>query len=178
MESCTFHPDHVAIEHCEVCHRPLCDLCLWYADDGRRLCASHARAYASTGGEVHPPETYDEALQPREITDPTLPPPRDQAPYRGNSTDLYAALAVVMGATSLASCMGFAYCLPVLSGILGLVAVMNAKNALDPQRTRTFGAIGIGIGLLALIPILLFFSYFFIMVLFFIYSAATGNLGP
>ncbi len=178
MESCTFHPDHVAIEHCETCHRPLCDLCLWYADDGRRLCATHARELEKSGVEVHSPETYDEALQPVEINDPTLPSPPDRAPYRGNSTDLYAVLAVVMGATSLASCMGFAYCLPLISGILGLVAILNAKHALDPQRTRTMGAISVGIGLLALIPIILFTGYFFMMTLFIIFSAASGNLGP
>lgn len=178
MESCANHPDHVAIEHCEDCHRPLCDLCLWYADDGRRLCASHARAYESTGGEVHPPETYDEALQPRELDDPLLPTPPDRAPYRGNSYDMYAALAVVMGATSLASCMGFVYCLPLISGVIGLVAMTNAKNALDPQRTRTLGAIGLGIGLVGLIPLLLLFGYFFLVFVFIAYSAATGNLGP
>ncbi|GAB4578056.1 MAG: hypothetical protein Fur0022_07880 [Anaerolineales bacterium] len=178
MESCTFHPDHVAIEHCEICHRPLCDLCLWYADDGRRMCATHARAHKTTGGEVHPPETYDEALQPRELNDPLLPVPPDRAPYRGNSTDVYAALAVVMGATSLASCMGFAYCLPIVSGIVGLVAMMNAKNALNPQRTRTFGAIGLGIGLLGLLPLVMITGYFLVMMIFFAYSSATGNFGP
>lgn len=178
MDSCTFHPDHAAIEHCEVCQRPLCDLCLWYADDGRRLCVSHARAYESTGGKVQPPEAYDEALQPRELNDPLHPAPADRAPYRGNSYDLYAALAVVMGATSLASCMGFAYCLPLISGIIGLVALMNAKNALDPQRTRTLGALGLGIGALGLLPLLLFAGYFMMMIFFFAVSAATGNLGP
>lgn len=177
MEPCANHPDHAAIEHCEVCQKPLCDLCLWYADDGRRLCATHAREHENAGGQVQSPHTYDEALQPRELTDP-LPTPRDRAPFRGNSYDLYAALAVVMGATSLASCMGFVYCLPIVSGILGLVAYLNAKSALNPQRTRTMGILSIIIGLVGLLPIILFAGYFAMMFLFFAYAAATGNLGP
>ena len=121
---------------------------------------------------------YDEAIQPRELDDPLLPAQPDRAPYRGNSHDVYAAIAVVMGATSLASCMGFVYCLPIIGGILGLVAMMNAKYALDPQRTRTMGAIGLGIGLVGLIPILLFAAYFFMVFIFIAFSAASGNLGP
>ena len=181
MESCTFHADHAAIEHCEVCHRPLCDLCLWYADDGRRLCVSHAKAHESTGGQVYSPKTYDEAIQPQSVTDPASAPvhtPFSRAPYRGNSYDVYAALAVVVGATSLASCMGFVYCLPFFSGILGLAAMMNAKNALDPKRTQTLGAIGLGVSLLGLFPIVLFFGYMAVMFIFIAFSAATGNLGP
>ena len=178
MESCTFHPDHVAIEHCEVCHRALCDLCLWYADDGRRLCVTHAQELEKTGLEVHPPEKYDQALKPREFDDPHLPVVQDRAPYRGNSHDIFAALALVMGATSLASCMGFMYCLPIIGGILGLVGMMNAKYALDPQRTRTMGALGLGIGVIGLIPLFCFFGYFFMMFIFVAFSAATGIVGP
>lgn len=178
MESCSNHPDHAAIEHCEVCQKPLCDLCLWYADDGRRLCATHAHAYENMGGTIQPPHAYDEGIQPREIDANLIPTAQDRAPYRGNSYDVYAALAVVVGTTSLASCMGFVYCLPIFSGILGLVAIMNAKSALNPQRTQTMGAIGLVIGILGLLPLLMFAGYFFMMFAFFAYSAATGNLGP
>jgi hypothetical protein len=74
--------------------------------------------------------------------------------------------------------MGFAYCLPILSGVIGLVALMNAQSALNPQRTRTLGAIGLGVGLLGLLPIVLFFGYLFLMFVFFAFSSATGNFGP
>jgi hypothetical protein len=178
METCSFHPDHAAIEHCEVCSKPLCDLCLWYADDGRRLCASHARAYQNTGGKAHAPETYDEAIQPRELDDSMLPDTSDRAPYRGNSHDVLAAAAATLGVTALAGCMGFAYCLPFLAGILGLVAMMNAKYALDPKRARTLGAIALGVGAAGLIPLLLFAGYFFMMFVLLVYSAASGNVGP
>jgi hypothetical protein len=142
------------------------------------LCVSHARAFESTGGKVHSPETYDEALQPRELDDPLLPTQQDRVPYRGNNHDINAAIAVVIGATSLASCMGFMYCLPIIGGILGVVAMMNAKYAIDPQRTRTLGAVGLGIGLVGLIPLVLFLGYFVMIFVFIAFSAASGNIGP
>ena len=185
MTLCTYHPERPAVEHCEVCQQPLCDLCLWYADDGRRLCVSHARAYESTGGKIYSPDTYDDGIYDAGIRSPsdaalsiTESPPVNRIPYRGNSHDVNALIAALVGVTSLASCFGFMYCFPFIAGILGLVSVMNAKYALDPKRTRTLGYIGLGVGIAGLIPILLFIGYMGIMALAISISAATGNLGP
>ena len=94
MESCINHPENAAIEHCEVCFNPLCDLCLWYADDGRRLCEDHAREYEATGGAVQPPEKYAIGHRVREMDDAEAPGSGPR--YRGNDTDLLAALAAVI----------------------------------------------------------------------------------
>lgn len=178
MEACTFHPQHAAVEHCEVCQRSLCDLCLWYAQDGRRLCLTHAREHESSGGEVFSPESYGHALQPQTL-DPDRPAaPADMAPYRGNRHDLTAAFSALMGLTALASCAGGAYCLPAAAGILGLVGFMNARQALNPERTRSLGIIGMLIGLLGMIPLILFLGYFAFIFIFLAASLITGGTGP
>jgi hypothetical protein len=52
------------------------------------------------------------------------------------------------------------YCLPVVGFLLSLIAVLNAKNAHDPSRSRKLGYIGmITSGLFALIAIGIFALY-------------------
>jgi hypothetical protein len=98
------------------------------------------------------------------------------APYQGNQTDLMAAVAVVVGAAALLSFCGFSYCLPVVAGIMGFVVLLDRKKSLDPDRTRSLGAIGIGLSIASFLPFLLFFCMF----LFFMsISVATTTIsGP
>ena len=175
MEPCAFHAEHAAIEQCEVCRRPLCDVCLWYGSDGRRLCLAHAREHESGGGTIFSPESYEHALRPRDF-DPQQRQPVSAAPYRGNQHDLSAALAALIGLVSLASCAGGAYCLPVAAGLIGLVSFGKANLALNPERTRRLSIIGMLIGLLGLVPLLLFAGYF--LVIFVLIGASAFGAGP
>jgi len=146
MDHCAYHPNHEGIEHCEICNQALCGFCLWYGDDGRRLCEIHAREVLAEGKLVLPPDTYDEAINnslvtipPGESTSQTGDPIR----YKGNREDLNALLALVIAASSLFSCFGGVYCLPLVSAVLGLAALSSASRAVDPGRTRRLAGTGL-----------------------------------
>jgi hypothetical protein len=156
MEACINHPDHAAIEHCEVCGDPLCDLCLWYADDGRRLCETHAREHEAAGGEVQSPELYEGGIRLREVEETEA----QTAPYQGNQTDLMAAAAALIAGTTVLSIFGGIYCLPFLTLLLAVTALTNRRKGLDTDRTRVLGVIGIALSVLSLLPVLLFFCIF------------------
>jgi hypothetical protein len=141
--NCDNHPDRIALERCEVCGKPLCAYCLYYTADGQRLCAEHAEQARRMGVEVEEPAAYAEQLigaqagmvSKRKRTE-------DDNLYRGNSNDLTALIGLLIGVISLGMCCGAGYCLPVAGFVLSLVAVINAKEAHDPRRTRKFGLIG------------------------------------
>jgi hypothetical protein len=141
MEHCVFHPNRAAVEHCEVCKRALCGHCLWYTEDGHRLCEIHAQEREAGGETVLPPETYAEAINTQLVARQSDEKPRprrsqddkEEIPYKGNSQDLTALLAAVMSVTVLLSCMGGAYCLPIAAFLLGIVGFANAAKAVDPH---------------------------------------------
>ncbi|MCI0395844.1 MAG: hypothetical protein L0332_14990 [Chloroflexi bacterium] len=176
MEHCVNHPDHAAVEHCEVCGRALCGLCLWYGEDGRRLCEIHAQELRAAGEEVLPPETYAEAIEPRLLKQPAAGNAAS-VPYQGNSQDVTAFLAAVISLTTLFSCMGGVYCLPIVAAALGLAAFANASKAVDPQRTRTLAGVSLGIGGLMLLFILAYVG-FFVGVMAFSFALATSSAPP
>lgn len=155
MDACINHPDHAAIEHCEVCGNPLCDLCLWYADDGRRLCETHALEHQAQGGTVQSPEKYEGGIRVREVDERSV----SSAPYQGNQTDLFAAVGVVIGAAAVLSYFGGTYCMPILALALGVSALSASRKAMDPDRTRTLGVLGVVLGFLGIVPILFFFCF-------------------
>jgi hypothetical protein len=169
MEHCVFHPTHTAVEHCEVCSRALCGHCLWYGEDGRRLCATHAREAETAGQRILPPETYAEAINSSLVARkaPAAGPQAFNVPYRGNNYDLNALLAAVMALTTLVSCMGGIYCLPLLAAVIGGVAYSNAASAVDPNRTRVLAGVSLGIGGFMLFAI---FAYIAMMFMFFALS--------
>jgi hypothetical protein len=183
MEHCVFHPNRAAVEHCEVCNRALCGNCLWYTDDGHRLCEIHAQEREEAGETVLPPETYAEAInnQPLARQSAEKPRPRngssdkDDIPYKGNSQDLTALLAAVMAVTVLLSCMGGAYCLPIAAFLLGIVGFTNASKAVDPKRTRMLSGISLGVGGLIFLGILAYFGFFFMFFIFTFLTAASGG---
>ena len=89
------------------------------------------------GKAVISPETYQEAI-PGTIslkTEGTFTPDRDGI-YRGNQTDLSALIAAMLSLTTLASCFGGIYCMPILALILGAIAYRNADIAIEGQRTK------------------------------------------
>jgi hypothetical protein len=144
---CANHPDRIALERCEVCHKALCAYCLYYTEDGQRLCQEHAEEARRRGLRVEEPDAYAAQLigaqagatrkeeRGREAGDGGL--------YKGNSNDLMAFVGVLIAGISAAACCGGAYCLPIVGFVLSLVAVINAKSSFDPRRTRRLGVIGL-----------------------------------
>lgn len=143
-EVCFQHADRPAVERCEVCRRPVCGSCLWYAQSGERLCPEHAAAWSEAGRAVIPPGRYAEGIAQAEAS--AAAPGPDRAPYRGNSTDLGALLAAVAGGLGLASCFGLAYVIPLAAFALGLVTWLHAKDSTDPTRTRWLAGAGMATG--------------------------------
>ena len=84
--------------------------------------------------------------------------------FMGNSYDLTSVVAVTVGGVVLFTCatcnMGF-YCLPLIPIILGIIALVSAKDSVDPERTKKLSWIGIGSGaIFIIIGILLMVAYF------------------
>lgn len=117
-----------------MCGRPMCADCLWYADSGQRLCPVHGELWQLQGRPVQPPERYAAGSAFSQVS--AADPPKPHIPYQGNSNDLNALLALFMGIAGVLACYGAWYLLPVAAFLLGLVAWLNSRNALNPGRTR------------------------------------------
>src|SRR5438874_942195 len=61
-KTCTNHPERAAIENCEVCGAPLCAYCLYYTNDGQRLCKQHADEAEAAGAFIRSPGVYSGGL--------------------------------------------------------------------------------------------------------------------
>ena len=185
-DTCVNHPQNAAVEACEVCARPLCGLCLWYTDDGHRLCARHAQEREASGETVLPPHTYQEAfaagVRPRQRPAVLYEPGYDDdrpvvhtSPkvYKGNNNDLLSLVAVVLGFVTLGSCFGGVYCMPFLALALGAIAYFNAEQSVDPDRTRRMALIGLGTSLVLFLALAAFaFLYFFFIIMAFAVGSA------
>jgi hypothetical protein len=173
-EACFRHPERASVEHCEICRRAVCGLCLWYAESGERLCPEHAAEFQQAGKKVIPPDRYAAgiALSEASAARPAQPP----VPYQGNSVDVTALIAAVMGSLTLAWCAGIAWIIPLLAFIFGLTGWLQAKSASDPRRTRWLSGIGMASGGLFLGISVFGFLIFFLC--FFSFFAASGLLGP
>ncbi len=115
------------------------------------------------------PEPTERALPVPAVPSPT---PEPEKRYEGNSYDLYALIAGIVGITSLGLCFSgnmLLYCLPLIPLVLGIVALRNSSRSLDPSRTRTLGWIGVGAGTFG-IAILVLFALFMVVYLTFIFS--------
>ncbi len=169
---CHFHPDRLSVETCEVCQRPMCGACLWYAESGERLCAVHGEVWQAQGKAVHPPERYAEGIAFSEAS--AADPPKPKVPYQGNSNDLNALLALALGVSSLLACWGLWYLLPFLAFVLGLVAWLHARDAIDPKRTRLLAG-----GAMASGGIFLLLAFGFVVTCLMCYVAAIAiSTGP
>lgn len=132
--NCTFHPDRLSIEACEVCKRPVCAECLWYAESGERLCVVHGEVWQAQDRVVHPPQKYASGIGFSQVS--AASPPQPDVPYKGNSSDLNAFIAFVLGISSVLACFGVWYVLPLIAFLLGLVAWLHARDSLNPSRSR------------------------------------------
>ncbi len=174
MESCANHPDHAAIEHCEVCRQPLCGLCLWYTEDGHRLCEVHAHEAEARGEHVLEPDTYAEAVGTSLIKanhEKREQPVDEPGVYRGNQNDIGALIGAILAITMIASCSGGIYCLPIIALVMGILFWLNAPQAINPHRTRVFAGITLGISGLILMAIFCFIAFYIFMFAFAISSA-------
>ncbi len=143
---CVNHVMRLAVESCEICSDPLCGFCLYYTADGRRLCRQHARELEAAGEVIYTPGHYVEDIPRSQMgaaRAADMAGAADAAPYRGNTTDVLALVSAASMLIGLLSC--FIPCMPLVMGLVGLAAVLNAKQAVDPTRTRWLGAVGAGV---------------------------------
>ncbi len=69
--------------------------------------------------------------------------------FEGNNTDLISVAGLVSSGLVLltcATCGQGLYCLPVVPAVLGLIGLLSADDSVDPERTRRYSWISIGIG--------------------------------
>ncbi len=166
--NCHDHPERLALERCEVCGKPLCAYCLYYTEDGQRLCAEHAEQARAMGVTVDDPGAYADQLigaqfgadrkrkRDERAEDSTL--------YKGNSTDLMSLIGMLLGVISLGACCGAIYCVPVAGFGISIVALLNAHKSHDRGRTRRLGVIGLitsGVLVLALVACIAFYAISF-----------------
>jgi hypothetical protein len=95
---------------------------------------------------------YDPNQQPAWTPPPTsegyTTVPLDTQPTAGGDRWALIALAVSLSVI-LTSCIpGFACLAPL---IVGIIALVQAKNAVDPSRARTYGWVATGIGIVILV---------------------------
>lgn len=155
-DNCLKHPDRAAIEHCEVCNTPLCNFCLYYTDDGQRLCETHAREAHTLGLGFNPPEVYahgllsaqaDASRHRKAILGRALPVTKGatsgpRVMYQANNTDLLGFVSMLVGILSVVTICSSGLCLPPLGFLLSIFALVSAKDAVDKRRTRNQAIIG------------------------------------
>src|SRR5579859_5245501 len=148
VTTCINHPERAAVESCEVCHAGLCAYCLYYTSDGQRLCKTHAAEAAAAGAFIRAPGNYREGLIASQLGASNElrrqnAQPNASAAYHGDAVDILALIGMVLGITSIAMCIPGLCC---LVGPIGMVtsgaALVGAKNAHDPVRTRTLATVG------------------------------------
>ena len=76
------------------------------------------------------------------------------ATFGGNAVDLTSFIALITGAIIFLTCitcgMGL-YALPFLAIVLGIIGVVSAKQATNPDRTQLWSWLGIGSGILVIL---------------------------
>ena len=96
--------------------------------------------------------------------------------FVGNSNDVLAIVAATLAGVTVFGCLtmnyGF-YCLPIVTLIVGAVALVNAKSSVQPDRTRRWGWIGLGTGgvlLLMMVAVMLLCILFYVAMFAFSFS--------
>ena len=142
LTTCANHPERAAVESCEVCLSPLCAYCLYYTSDGQRLCKTHAEQAAAAGAFIRAPGTYAGQLIGAQL-EASRNQITQRAAYEGDAVDVLALVGMVLGIVSIMLCVPGVCCLVGPVGmIFSVVALVGAKNAHDPSRTRTMAGIG------------------------------------
>ncbi len=71
--------------------------------------------------------------------------------------DRTALVALAVSLTALAACIPFGVCLTSLAPlVVGIIALTQAKDAVNPERARLYGWIATGIGILIVLGLVVF----------------------
>jgi hypothetical protein len=152
--TCINHPNRAAIESCEVCGKPLCAYCLYYTEDGQRLCREHAEHAHAAGAHIRTPEVYADGLIAAQVN-ASRPKPNPPATYEADTIDVLALVGLVVAITGLMVCIPPAMCLIGPVGlILSVISLAGARNARNPSRVRTMAGIGASISALWVIVVI------------------------
>jgi hypothetical protein len=116
-------------------------------------------------------EVTPEPVPDTEAAEVSAERPKPIVTFMGNSYDLASVVAVTVGGVVLFTCftcnMGF-YCLPLIPVILGIIALVSAKDSVNPERTKKLSWIGIGSGvaiiILAVLAIVAYFVFIFFVI--------------
>ncbi len=103
------------------------------------------------------------------------------ATFVGNFNDVLAIVAATTAVTSGFCCLTFGYgiyCLPLVSLLLGVIALVNAKESIDPERTRRWGWISAGTGGAILLVMIVLAACFTILYAAIIVGALTNPPSP
>jgi hypothetical protein len=94
---------------------------------------------------VYPPEQFAEGIQAT-LNQP-IADAQSRHPYAGNNVDLAAFAAACLGGMMLLSCVPCLNALaPLLGLVVGIIALVEAKRAANPVRTRILAGIGVAGG--------------------------------
>lgn len=117
---------------------------------------------------------------PEPVAEVEVTPEREKPTitFMGNSYDLTSVVAVTVGGVVLFTCftcnLGW-YCLPIIPIILGIVALVSAKDSVDPERTKKLSWLGIGSGVAIIILVVLAFVAYFAFLFFVIGMESMGS---
>ena len=118
----------------------------------------------------------DEAA-PAPLPEESEPASKPVVTFRGNNYDLASVVGVTVGGIVLFSCLtcnaGF-YCLPIVPIILGIIGLVAARDAVDPDRTRLLSWLSVGSGVAILLLIILGIAAYFAFI-FFVIMADSGG---
>ena len=132
--------------------------------------------------EPESPRESPVASLPEEKIDQIMPSAAeaDSGPvitFRGNSYDLASVIGVTVGAMVLFTCftcnVGY-YCLPIVPIILGVIGLVAAKDAVDPQRTKLLSWLSVGAGAAILLLIFLFVAAYLGIIVFALMADSGG----
>ncbi len=107
------------------------------------------------------------------------PAPQTQAPaptFVGNFNDVLAIVAATLAGVTAFGCLTMfygLYCLPAITLVVGVVALVNAKSSLQPDRTKRWGWISLGTGsvfLVIMVALVLLFVLFYVAMFAFVFS--------
>jgi hypothetical protein len=99
-----------------------------------------------------------------------------QITFQGNTYDLASVIGVTIGVVTLFLCLtcniGF-YCLPIIPILLGIIGLISAKEAVEPERTRLLSWFSLGSGAAIALLILIVMMAYIGLIIFAI--ATEGN---
>ncbi|MBI4789455.1 MAG: hypothetical protein HY782_20690 [Chloroflexi bacterium] len=82
------------------------------------------------------------------LTPASVPTPQPPT-FVGNSNDVLAVVAATIAGTTGLCCLTWGYgiyCLPVVAVTLGAAALLNAKASVNPERTKRWAWVSVGVG--------------------------------